>query len=749
MKVIKNIKSIITLLISICILILLLIFINHFSSDLFQNMFKKVPWVQNEIKTNTSVTSVESKSELVTARMSLDFINQLEGVDGRYIEILTYEITAGIDSKDHLIKVLHSDQKDALVLRDKISADAFDSYTKPVKLAYEQKAKDYAVENGILQTAKEKGEKLLKNLADSEHAYELEKFLTSVKLPQLPMEMNIASKIPLVIDTELSTNQERFLRDSIVLRPENQNKNWSIAIGDTGMTYSGNYKSFYKNLIETNCKKDNEGKDFPEVFRYFNPHKPNETEVVSFASDSYRTFFILKGSRIYYLNAEYTSEQELTDEIAPVMVYLAASMQNRINDKDDLENQYTKYIQNYAKVSQNLRQNDDVYTLENNVLKLINANVANGDRPLTTGDRPLTQLSPDEKLFYKLYNLKQNKLADKTEDNFIDNSSDFYMSLINPDSLFIPENRKQTENTLNKLNEEQIKIYKNYLYSYYLQNSLQLNLSQEENQLCKDYISKASAVLFNRDAIIDMNYEERNEYFKNVFQNHLKNSKRIADTAEKSTDLLPVADFENNKFLYFDVDKNQYNPEEILREINRQNNNRNITECFILVFRQTEWNWGNLFSDTDIHALVLDDATLRIFPNVACNNFPESTKKKINAMFRSKNAVPYYFYGDWEKLQISPYDVKLNGQSFTTRRITKSSKADYRASNEYSELSTMAQVLSNLQHAYYIESSNYYLESIKNSILEELSYYAYEKSFRPSPRLTLDKTEDKMKRYNY
>ena len=183
------------------------------------------------------------------------------------------------------------------------------------------------------------------------------------------------------------------------------------------------------------------------------------------------------------------------------------------------------------------------------------------------------------------------------------------------------------------------------------------------------------------------------------------------------------------------------------------NGGHEIDNAFVLVFCQREWDFGDFARDDDIHALVLDDATLRLFLNIGAQNAGEKMAESLSFVARKflgkNNAPEYFFFGDWKKLRITPDEVVVAGLSLGTKKITKRGRREYKGSNDYAEKSAIAAVLEDLQHAYSYDDSDFYYDTLCALVEEQVQRIVYEAVFRPSPRILEDRRDDPMRRYNF
>ncbi len=137
-------------------------------------------FVQKDFSTYTSITAIKDEMKLVTGKQQIDFINIMDGKDGRYLEISTFEVRAEIDcSKVNVlsdnegnktfqypeVEVFSSNKFHSITPRtaaEKNISDLYENSIKPVNIAYGQKSKDYAVKLGLLENAKKGALRTLK-----------------------------------------------------------------------------------------------------------------------------------------------------------------------------------------------------------------------------------------------------------------------------------------------------------------------------------------------------------------------------------------------------------------------------------------------------------------------------------------------------------------------------------------------------------------------------------------------------------
>ncbi len=787
-------------------------FAEYFKKAILGNIPFVRTFVQKDFNTYTSITDIKDEMKLVTAKQQLDFINIMDGKDGRYLEISTYEVKAGIDCAkikssrneegnvvEELppVEIFSSSKIHSVIARseaEKSNVDFYDECIKPVNIAYEQKAKDYAVELGLLEKAADKAEKTLKNMTGRKLSVSVENYKQTVELPYLPLKLEIA-------DGYLSENkmeierlpENQFNRDSLVLR-NTSNDNWSIRFGDSGRRYTGLFNDFYKNLYETNCNKKNFSCDLVEIFRYFDPMHPKESEVLSYSSDNYRTFFLLNRGRIYYIDAVYTDEQTLHDNIAPSMVYLASSIR-KIQDKEvEHADEYENYIDKYFTVQEALRKNEDRMILDTDVKQLLAANTIRESGVEATADEKYAKAVSDAKY---LGRTEDDKTVYLTDDNEFNEITRLTAQLFTSQKAFNTDvgREKAISTAINLDNRIQKNEYvklalDQYLKTWFLQNSTRFSLSKRDIQKYSDEL-KNNSFIASRPTIARLSDSERNEYYYKLFRNRLSGSSKYIDTAATIDNVMKKSVRGDNMFVYFNMPKfSEVADGDIYERMEKINNNHDINNSFILVFNQKEFDFGvnakvvadiNLdIVDNDFHAIVLDDSTVRLFLNVGSMNLGETLAENIGEGLKSvgrffykytykeivdatilkagaareavlgENGAPaYFFYGDWKNLRVTPDNVTIAGHNFATRHITQTGKAAYRNTNDYAEKSVIAQVIDDLQHAYSSNDADFYYNVLCEKLQNQIQHYVYEKMFRPSPRMTIDTTKDAQHRYNH
>lgn len=794
------------------------------SEYFMKGIMGNIPFVKNFIQkkynTYTSITNIRAEMKLVTGKQQLDFINIMDGKDGRYLEISTYEVRAGIDfSKAQKerdsdgnekilteIEILSTNKIHTVVGRseaEKNDADFYGQSIKPVNIAYEQKARDYAVELGLLENAKDGAERTIKKLMDIEPGISVGEYKNIIELPYLPLELqiheNYLKENKLINGKDIVINlldqpKNQFNRDALILK--HVLGDWSIRIGDSGQTFRGDFNDFYRNVFETNTNQSNDEKERVEIFRYFDPMYPRESEVLSYASDSYRTFFLLSGGRIYYIDAVYNDEQTLQSQIAPFMVYLASSIRTIWDRKIERADEYRKYVENYFAASLALRDNKDRNTIKVASDNLVKSNILRIENETATAET-MPNYTQDEKYFLAVADVKNlgRKDADRTVtitgDGEFDETnnliSQLYFAENDAGNIFVSDEAR--ENAITTASELDMRIQKSdnvnlglqqYLIAYFLKNSAKFGLTSTKQNKYMDDMKNGNITIASPSLIAALSDTERNEYFYKMFCNRLSMSHFYKDTARKIDDQLKNSERSDGlMFAYFNIPEfKKMTDGDVLTQIKARNGDKEIRNAFVLVFTQTEFDFG-LFQDEDIHAFVFDDSTLRFFPNIGSQNIiekagsgladardkiMESTVGKaalyvaspVLALlaFGSKAAendnprAKFYHYGDWKNLRITPENVSIAGHNFGTKKLTKKGKSEYRNTNDYAEKSVIATVIDDLQHAYSTDEKDYYYKKLYENLEYQTQHYVYGKMFRPSPRMILDMRKDEMQRYN-
>ncbi|MBQ3670106.1 MAG: DUF4230 domain-containing protein [Treponema sp.] len=761
-------KKIIALNIFLAVLLVAgVFFMKQYVPQFFKNaLLVNIPFAnqfsQKIFDTYTSITGTKDEMKLVTAKKQFDFINIMDGKAGRYLEIATYEVRAGVDLEKPgkpVAEIFSSDKINSLVVRKEADVSSPRLYTdaiRPVNIAYEQKAKDYAVATGILKTAQEKAQDTLKQILGQETSVGVEDYTSVVPLSFVPLQLEIAGDYLSRNNVHVAKQSENhFFRDALVLE-SNGNEQWHIRFGDSGRTFGGTFDDFYQSVFAANTSKGEAGRDNVQIFRYFDPLYPKESEILSYASDRYRTFFILNEGRIFYIDAQTKSEQTLLDTLSPMMVYFASSLRKVSDRKIDAQSEYQSYTAHFFDVAESIRTNDSPRAFDAKVKSLLDTRLDTAGE--LTAEEKLISALRDEK---SLERHSGSQSICRTEDTELNEINGLVLELKgNPEHFRTEEKREAAIRTATELSE---KIRKNdhvnlalhqYLENYFLQNAARFGISEESRRQYEADLNASDIVIASRPLIALKTDSERNEYFYHLFRNRLSMSHFFADTSFKIDDVLTFSPRQNLAFAYFKLPpETKPTDSEVLEQLTKMNGGRKIDNAFILVFSQKEWDFGSFGSDTDIHALVLDDATLRLFMNIGSQNWGEKLASALSSVakkfLRTDSTPEYFFYGDWKKLKITSDSVSIAGVSLKTKKITQKARNEYRTTNDYAEKSTIAAVLEDLQHAYSYDDTDFYYNRLCENIDNHIQQYVYKSIFRPSPRFAEDRSVDAMRRYNF
>ncbi len=688
----KKIKSYIFFIISIILFISFLLVLKMSKPVVFKRLLSVVHPVEYDYHNTITITDSRKKIKPVSKRRYMDFINVMDGRDGNLIQIQTYEVKADINSSEESAKA----HRNIIIRNFNTINESNINYTKPVEIAYEQKALEYATQNN----------------------YELE-------LPYMPLKLVVSKDyFDEHFEIDDSNKASGFSRDSLILKYKKEMKpEWKIRIGDTGMTYYGTFTNFYRNILNTNIKENiYSRKNLVQLYRYFDPQYPNEKICLSYASDFYRTFFILSGSRIYYIDSILEDETELDDntlinQIAPMMAYIASSIRPSQTEKPGSYS-YRQYAKHFAETVNAIKNDEDQYNYDNALKALLEKNPVGND----------SWRSTEEKLL-----ISRNLVKQKEEDVFItrDSNLDYFtkklVELRLDNDSKTPEQRRALLNTITKIDSMIQQSYKtvnsvkpeNLLQSYYLAWLLQnYDLPESEKRWYVNTLTENSAVAY-RPALFYLGDSSRNEYFYKLFANRLFYSRKYFDISLKPEDILPAEDYKNNKFAFLG-----FEPEErpdaaiVYNNIVKMNAGAYVRGKFVLVVKDLELSLGDDFKATDVHAIVLDEASIRFFPTAGRGFNKEKAYQWIQSIYKDEYP-PYLYYGDYNSLKI-----EQNGLTIFDNLL--GAKAP-----------ELLNILCDIQRAYYQEDLNYYFTSLTSALEEEIHNYVLDQTLRPSPELTI------------
>ena len=744
----KKIKSYVFLIISILLFSSFILFIRMTKPVVFKRVMSVIRPVEYNYQTTISIADSRNEIKLVTAKQYIDFINVMDGRDGNFIQISTYEVIAGIDfseGENAKVKILSEENtkigSDITIRNFEMLDDANTDYTKPLEAVYRRKALEYACQNKILEKAKKQAEEALPKLTTDENDFVTEDNKFELELPYLPLKLELVKDF---FDDNFEIDESNkslgFQRDSLILKYKNEsNPEWKIRFGDTGMTYTGSFTNFYKNILNTNIKENAASKNnVVQLYRYFDSQHPDEKICLSYASDYYRTFFILSGSRIYYIDSFMDDESQLDEntlinQIAPVMLYIASSVRPSQTEKPGSYS-YRQYIKQFTETVNAIKKDENQSNYDIAVKSLLEKNPVRNE----------SRRSAEEKLF-----ISRNLVNQKEEDVFITGDSNFdYFTQnllamrLNNDSN-TPEQRKELLNIITKIDSIIQQGYKtsasvkskNLLQSYYLAWLLQnYDLPENEKQSYEKILTENHALVY-RPALFFISDNSRNEYFYKLFANRLFYSQRFFDTVLKPEDILSAEDYRNNKFAFLGFEAEE-RPDAALiyNNLVKMNGGAYIRGKFILVYKELDFASGENFKATDLHAIVLDEATIRFFPTVGKSFNKNKAFEWIQSIYKD-DYPPYLYYGDYDNLKIEQKGLTINGNSLGAKTLTRSGRQKYRKPNDLSDLPELLNILRDIQRAYYQGDLNYYFTSLTSALEEEINYYVLDQTSRPRPIL--------------
>ena len=306
-----------------------------------------------------------------------------------------------------------------------------------------------------------------------------------------------------------------------------------------------------------------------------------------------------------------------------------------------------------------------------------------------------------------------------------------------------PEQRKELLNIITKIDSIIQQGYKtsasvkskNLLQSYYLAWLLQnYDLPENEKQSYEKILTENHTLVY-RPALFFISDNSRNEYFYKLFANRLFYSQRFFDTVLKPEDILSAEDYRNNKFAFLGFEAEE-RPDAALiyNNLVKMNGGAYIRGKFILVYKELDFASGENFKATDLHAIVLDEATIRFFPTVGKSFNKNKAFEWIQSIYKD-DYPPYLYYGDYDNLKIEQKGLTINGNSLGAKTLTRSGRQKYRKPNDLSDLPELLNILRDIQRAYYQGDLNYYFTSLTSALEEEINYYVLDQTSRPRPIL--------------
>lgn len=753
----------------IFILILLLILVGAtVASLLFASpQIKRTPKNSHTIRIDE-----RDEKKLVTASQYIDFVTLLISDDRKneYIEYQTFKVEAGIDlNRDpQTVKIMNKPVSvDRTVLRGKLADDNYDKYIKPVRSAFALKACDISVEYNILENAK-------KNISRTDE------FVFGINKDELKLAANKKTNVqylPCVFETfgdtlnddvklsllnnlELNFEEspEEFGADAQKIYITGKGKNNYIQFGYSGKIFADDtFKSFKERLYTEN-------KDIT-VFTYFDPlDDRNEKQVLSYASDNFVTAFILSGGKLYFINA-HSTDSETRASMGEFVLYLAMSLKFDA-EKEDVSNEYFKYLEDYASALNALR---------NKKYSEYNAYVNDMIQQKKIKFADSQNYTDDEKMFVAAANYFSHKedfdvtdiTSDREFNTLLSNSKFLYDSGMVKGDFSDGSKREKLLSEITSRSKKYNAEIKSNVLTYFLQNENMFNLSEtEKNNYLREIREHACAV----DRVILESFEtdsERNKFYAELFSNAYKSKYFI----ESHSDMTFFYTLNAHDIM------GSGNLEKILV---KRNGEIPLGNVFVFVFSESDLP---LFSDTDksdnefvqflkdagqtvdnltktVHAIVLDNCSARLFTCIDNDTLLEkfiSYSDNVRKWITQKNTVKpgaifskvpeYVYFWDWRKMNIYKDGTAFLGYDFSnTANYNAVSKRMFQKSERFEEIRTVGEVLLQLQNAY--ENDTFHYNLAMDFFDRQVRNYMYDKLWRPSLNVS-DAATDKMERYNY
>ena len=706
--------------------------------------------------------------KLITASQLVDFVTILVSDDreNEYVEYQTYKVEAGLNLEDDSksVKILNPPIGiNRSVLRSKLKVDKYDEYVKPVRTAYSLKAGDIAVEYELLKNARE-------NISEDDAAmfnFDLAAIPEPEKLQYTPVHY-----LPCYFETygntldyidnsgiRFSEPTTKFERDAIKVYIGGKGKHNYIEVGYTGKTFPNDTFASFKKRLRSDHKD-------LTVYSYFDPiDDQNSKQVLSYASDNYRTAFVLHSGKLYYINAHATDLQTI-QSMSSVVLYLAMSMRFD-DDKEDVNDDYIKYIENFESSIKFLRNK------KHSEFAAVVNEMIDGRTDIDNFDKMLLKTA---KYFSheKTFDLNNKDLmVDNDLDKLIKDCNYLYDSNKSDTALLTEEARTELLEEASSRGREFSMPIRNNLQTYFIQNEDKFGLSEDEkNRYLNDIIG--SALTVDRSVLESFDTDkERNDFYEKLFTNAFQGDKK--PVIERHADCT-----------FFITDK-AYKALSGTGNLYERMKKRNggiipIGNTFIYVFSESEFP---LLSDVDtssevfnnmaktvndltrtVHALVFDSCSVRLFcclddddtifeaiMKTGCNIlkfiFQSRTEKTGKTFINQilKNAPEHVYFWDWKKLNIYKDGNAFLGFDFTnTANYDNVGKSLFEKTSQPKETRSVGEILVQLQNAY--ENDSFHYELAQDFFDRQVRNYLYEKLWRPSLQIG-DTEADHLERYNY
>lgn len=314
-------------------------------------LFSKVPLLNQFVETSSPTSiyniSVIDKQELRTASYNVDFFVSFKQGDDKHIAIYPFIVEAGIDLESKRISEYDSLTVVTLpnaeisvaditddginVVRSSKNID-YNTHIKPIRMALEMRAKDLAIEHGLLSKANKVAEDYLTNLFNKSPLYVFQKeaaphdTTTTINAALLPIEFNYRER-------NLEKGYLKFKTDSLYKRD-----NLEFTSHESRFGFIAKESRGFSNL-ETEMKASDD-----IICKYVDPIDPRFTRLYFDASDDYRKIYIVTHDESYYLESLHQGSEVQRQIIAPDMLYLAMGVKHT---GDEIDESYKDWLDAY------------------------------------------------------------------------------------------------------------------------------------------------------------------------------------------------------------------------------------------------------------------------------------------------------------------------------------------------------------------------------------------------------------------
>ncbi len=501
-------------------------------------LLSKIPFFGKKqlvsFSTRTGVLESNGLLSLKTASFDIDFLVHLEHEQGRFIALYPYQVTAGIDLQNTEIyaddNVLHitmnapqilssssSDSSKVLVLRDSLpeTFSDYETYFKPVKKAFEQKAFDEAIQHGILEKSSAHAQRFLTSLFsqntltfDYKNPSELTS-ITRIDSPSLPVYFTMSNAWKSG-DTVWSVFKPLHLsRDELYISFTGEEESEYGRSSDSFMTFlpkirfgrvSTNSDETFTSMTES-VKKAAGDNEITALFS--NPLQSSDSKTVLIADERgyYRSITAFKDGLVSYLETSNVSAQMHIQDYSPLLFYTSMSINfdstSQSREKKQLNAQSAAYVSLYDKSRTALEKKN--FAAVNQYTSVLQTQ--------ETKD-------PDIKMLMSLNDFLYKNILNPTGlqgyETFDDQISAAHVIKTNAIGKLTKENRQKLIGTY--LYEKRLK---EYFEAYFLKYRTELNLSEEEILLYTDDLIMSGAVI-TRELFSSLSEERRKRYLENI-----------------------------------------------------------------------------------------------------------------------------------------------------------------------------------------------------------------------------------------